>query len=477
MKRRPGDNRYLLRQDQTWSVVVEVPPSLRPILGRRLKKTLGTRDVFLARAKRWRVVAELKECIAAARRGSGLSEAMAYREEMEHALRLPGGDDDPDASPVALVGDAIVDRAEAIEREQGYAEAKAFADIALARATPIALYVDAWLSEGSLGGAPLKPRTKLERQRTIERLVNWLEHEKLAPTVEAVTRRVAGRFVSQELLPTGRAPITLAKHVQSLSNYWRWLQKRGHVSDEMADPWARQAPRKGSPTVNSIDAERPFTDDEIRRLLASSPDATMGDFIKMAALTGMGREEIGRLTVADCAGGVFVVRSGKTAAAARRVPIHSALSLMVETRLKGKPTDAYLFHELRSGTFDRTDPLGKAFTRYRRSLGIQEGTGRRSMVNFHSFRRWFVTTAINAGCVPHMVSLVVGHSEGREGMTKGRYWAGADDDKLRQVVEAVRLPDLTTAGSPHRRAATGTEIAATPAGSPEKSAAVSTDSL
>lgn len=110
--------------------------------------------------------------------------------------------------------------------------------------------------------------------------------------------------------------------------------------------------------------------------------------------------------------------------------------------MNGIPRDAYLFHELRSGTFDRTDPLGKAFTRYRRSLGIQEGTGRRSMVNFHSFRRWFVTAAINAGCAPHMVSLVVGHSEGREGMTKGRYWAGADDEKLRAVVEAVKLPEV-----------------------------------
>jgi hypothetical protein len=280
MKKNSGDNRYLLRQDQTWSVVVEVPPSLRPILGRRLKKTLGTRDVFIARAKRWRVLAELKERIEAARRGSsGVPEALAFRQEMEEAQQSPGDPHD-EVSPLSLVGDAIVDRAEAIERERGYADARVFADIAFGRTTPIALYVDAWLSEGSLGGAPLKPRTRLQRKRTVEKLIKWLEHEKLAPTVEAVTRRVAGRFVSEELIPSGRARITLAKHVQILSSYWRWLQKRGHVSDEMLDPWARQAPHQGSPTVNSIDAERPFTDDEIRRLLASPPDATMGEFIR-----------------------------------------------------------------------------------------------------------------------------------------------------------------------------------------------------
>jgi integrase len=112
------------------------------------------------------------------------------------------------------------------------------------------------------------------------------------------------------------------------------------------------------------------------------------------------------LTVADSTGGVFVVRSGKTAAAARRVPSHSALSPIVETRMKGKPADAHLFHELRSAR--STGPTRcMAFTRYRCSLGIQEGAGRRSMVNFHSFRRWFVTTAMNAGCVPDMLSLVV----------------------------------------------------------------------
>jgi hypothetical protein len=63
--------------------------------------------------------------------------------------------------------------------------------------------------------------------------------------------------------------------------------------------------------------------------------------------------------------------------------------------------------------------------------GIQEGNGRRSRVNFHSLRRWFITTAINAGQPTHIVSLVVGHKEGRKGMTLGRYWQGADDPLLR----------------------------------------------
>jgi len=102
---------------------------------------------------------------------------------------------------------------------------------------------------------------------------------------------------------------------------------------------------------------------------------------------------------------------------------------------------AYLFHELVSQRVERTDAIGKAFGRYRDKIGIADRSQgqRRSLVNFHSFRRWFITEAINAGCEPHMVSLVVGHTEGRKGMTLGRYWNGADDEALRSVVEAVKL--------------------------------------
>jgi integrase len=170
------------------------------------------------------------------------------------------------------------------------------------------------------------------------------------------------------------------------------------------------------------------------------PRLALAEFMRVAALTGMRREEIGQLRLADCAGGVFIVQQGKTAAARRRVPIHSELAALVARRSKGKMTDAFLFHELRSQNSERTDPIGKVFTRYRRSLGIQFGTGRRSLVTFHSFRRWFITRAVNAGQPPHIVSLLVGHKEGRKGMTLGRYWQGAEDDALRACVEAVKLP-------------------------------------
>ena len=345
-----------------------------------------------------------------------------------------------DEDQAGFVRSLIYDRVEQLEaRKSTEAQATAFGGIATGRATPLRLYVDQWLAEGALRGVPLKERTKAERRRAVDKLAEWMMRAKIAATVEAVTRRVAGRYVSEELIPSGRDPVTLGKSVRSLTSYWAWLQKRGHLPEDGRNPWAGQAPQKRANDFGEVGNERAFTDGEVARLLASPPNGTLADFVRVGALTGMRREEIGQLRIADCADGIFILQRGKTAAARRRVPIHSGLVDIVTRRSRGKPATTYLFHELVSQNAERTDPIGKAFMRYRRSLGIQDGAGRRSLVNFHSLRRWFVTRAINAGQPAHIVSLVVGHKEGRKGMTLGRYWDGADDPILRDCVEAVKL--------------------------------------
>ena len=75
---------------------------------------------------------------------------------------------------------------------------------------------------------------------------------------------------------------------------------------------------------------------------------------------------------------------------------------------------------------------------------------RQSNVDFHSFRRWFITKAEQAGVPPNIISTVVGHAEGRQGMTLGVYSGGPSLDRLRTCVEAVRLPSgpVDESGSP-----------------------------
>jgi len=55
-------------------------------------------------------------------------------------------------------------------------------------------------------------------------------------------------------------------------------------------------------------------------------------------------------------------------------------------------------------------PTSKRFRTYRRGLGVDDQVEpkRRSLVNFHSFRRWFITKAEQAGIHPHIIAVVVG---------------------------------------------------------------------
>lgn len=154
--------------------------------------------------------------------------------------------------------------------------------------------------------------------------------------------------------------------------------------------------------------------------------------------------EIVTLRVEQCADKWFTLRDAKTQAGVRKVPIHSALSGLIERRAKGKGPKDWLFHELadknEAGTAGAVST--KQFTRYRERCGVadnREGR-RRSLANFHSFRRWFTTQAEQAGQPETTVAVIVGHVEGRKSITFGVYSKGPSEEQRRACVEAVRLP-------------------------------------
>ena len=58
-------NQYIHQRRQGWYVRVVVPPRLRPIVGKaHVVKSLRTRDVELARVRRWGVLAAVTEWFA-----------------------------------------------------------------------------------------------------------------------------------------------------------------------------------------------------------------------------------------------------------------------------------------------------------------------------------------------------------------------------------------------------------------------------
>jgi site-specific recombinase XerD len=318
------------------------------------------------------------------------------------------GEGAPD--PLSLANWLLQDEADDIEAGRGSAAARSFVGIARGMATPLLLHIDSWLREGGTKG-PLTPRTGAQYRADLNDLAEWAKGIGIT-TVEDFTEVVAGGYVTEQLVGRGVHWATANRKITAASAYWRWLRKRAGIK---AHPWAGQSLSKGS--ARSADkSKRPFLDPEVATLLAGDADAELADAMRVAALSGMRIEELYQLTVADCEGGWFRVRHAKTRAGVRRVPIHSGLLTIVTRRSDGKGRSNFLFHEPgppRAGR-QRSMALSKRFGRYRQGLGVHDQVegARHSRVDFHSWRRWFVTTARNAGVDRATVAAVVGHATG-----------------------------------------------------------------
>ena len=442
--------RNVEQRGETFYAVVEIPPSLRPAMGgkKRLRKTLGTNDPALARVKSFRVVADLKEQIATAKGplngGAILDEARALRSEMKeaspeeaqsvlgiiaelahHRLGKPVS-----PSPDPLTGEYEYDPV----REK---EADAFFKLASGQATPIDEFVDLWLAETSY-----RPRTEGDHRRAVKRLKEWG-----CDTLESVTRKKAGEFISHLVKSapphwTGDFK-TVNKLKSSLSAYWIWLRGKGHVENNI---WTDQPIARRKPNIEGPEEkERAFTDDEIFMLLNGPADQLTADIIRIGALSGMRIDEICSLKVTDCQNNIFSITRAKTNAGLRTVPIHPDLTAIITRRTKGKKPDRYIFEPdltppSKESTREISMPAVKRFSRYIRAVKVAvkiEGK-RRSLTNFHSLRRWFITKAEQAGQPETIIAAVVGHK--RDGMTLGVYSAGPSGDQFRKCVEAVMLP-------------------------------------
>jgi site-specific recombinase XerD len=442
--------RWMEVRGRTFYAVQAVPRPLWARVGkRRLVKSLGTRDHHVAIARRHAALAEFQRTFDRVRSADARVEAalewrqtFAAFEHGDTSRFSAGTSDGPITDPDELrtiASVVLADEAEDIESERGREAASAFVGIALGTATPLLLHMDAWLREGGAKG-PLAARTRTQYRSDVRGLAEWAGTIGIT-TVEAITEIVAGRYVTEQLVARGVHWATANRRITAASAYWRWLRKRAGVK---MNPWAGQSLSKAA-SRNGDKTKRPFSDAEAAMLLMGDAGIELADAMHVAALSGMRMEEIYRLTVADCANRWFRVRYAKTRAGVRRIPIHSALAAIVARRCEGKPANAFLFHEpgpVRDGR-ERSMSLSKRFGYYRRTLGVHETVegARHSRVDFHSWRRWFITAARNAGVDRAVVAAVVGHEVGN--LTDDTYSGGPGEKQLRACVEAVRLPGAT----------------------------------
>jgi integrase len=455
-----SDMRWLERRALGFYCVKAVPRPLWEAVGkRRLVESLKTRDLRCAQARRHRVLAKFDEQIeraaaqhrATAGRDPRVETGLAWRETFaaiargdKHVVARFRGHPIENPHTGDVISDPIEIAREVAEMvffdtvgEMNAKDAEVMAPIALGKATPLMAYVDAWIAEGGARG-PVRARTAQQYRTDLASFAAWLAAENIPVTIEAVTKSVAGRYASH-FVKAGGERKTANRKISAVSAYWRWLIKR---TERETNPWTGQSLSKAR-RPGEAKAKRGYLDAELLALLRGDPGEELADAIRIGALTGARLEEIYRLRIADCRGGWFSIREGKTAAAVRRVPIHADLSPIIDRRCQGKPDGAYLLHEAggdpKPGR-ERSMPASKRFGRYRKAVGVDERPeGRRSSrVDFHSLRRWFTTTARNKGVDLATVQAIIGHDTGN--LADDVYSDGPDDGLLRRAVEVVRLP-------------------------------------
>lgn len=466
MPRKPDPkNGYLELHDGYYRVTMGVPAKLRPLLGYRLKQALGTKSLLSANVLKRPVVKDFKARIDKAWETLGNQPRSAQTEAIEWAKTVSDARqrNDPElyellaainlrayqirfegaATRLAEVddGESLEQHEEAVPREDAEQRAAHFAAVARGTATPISLHHDAFIKS-----TKIKERSLKDDVRALHILLKWCAARGIEPYLERVTIKVAVRFVDEIEEFTGLGWASCTKYIGRLRVYWKYLVKRTPIETNV---WIGIGLSK--PRIEPDEEERAFTDAEVQRLLMGTADPAMLDVMLVAGLTGARLDAVIDLRVGECADGWFTFKPQKKERTVRDVPIHPELRELVARRAEGKKLGDDLFPEwpgprAAGSVRERSSYFSKRFTKYRRDLGVDdvvEGK-RRSLVNFHSFRRWFITKAERAGVDGDLLAAIVGHK--RSGLTLGRYSEGPEMEVAKAAVAKVRLPPLD--GSP-----------------------------
>lgn len=459
-RQRNNARRHMELKRRVWWFRIGIPDDCQPYFGRGglHRENLQTGDIRIAMERRDEAERAFHVLVRKIRAGEAVAPSTltardrgeAWREAVADLRRDPDSNrsDEGEESPASLAMSLAEEEAERLSRR----ERREFTKALVGNAT-----IDEHL-EPYLKAIKLASKTTDERRGLLKRFARWCDKEGLR--LPGVDRKAAGRYVTAEIEPMHFR--TAKKHMTALRGYWDYLTIRGHVpgavmsGKAVESPWLAQMLPNNKRRVEHGEKdsdERPFTTEELQTLLYADYPAKVGeefqqqiaDALRMSCLSGMRLAEVITLWVEDVHDDLFDLQQGKTGNAPRKVPIHSDLKEIVARRTKDKEPRGWLFHEL----VDKRNPgdtFGKRFNRYRKALGVDDKRDghRRSLVNFHSCRRWFTTQAEMAGIPETTTATVIGHSEGRKGQTYGGYSGGPSEEQRRACVEAVKLPGAGT---------------------------------
>lgn len=423
---------YIERRGDFWSAFIQVPKDLLPYYtGKKLRAALHTTDRQIAKVKALEHVIKWKgefEYYRSALR----NEVEATPEQMEAKLKAEF-DNIPSEEPIVLDDGSVewinVDREAEVksfaaeyyqpDRLDRQAQEKLSVAVGVATGQLVRLsdYIDGWVEQWDV-----KDKTKDDGRRTVQDFVKHL------PYLHSV-KRVAVKTYFNEL---GLAYKTQTKRLTFLRQFWIYVHDQLEI-DEIPDPWRDAIPKKikkanASANDKPIWDREAFTIEQLHQLHREANGQDLKDLIKIAAYTGMRREEICSLSHIEAEN--FVVLDAKTEAGNRVIPIHPKLR---EDNIleRWEATKANLSTNMYGS---RSDAIGKRFGRLKTSLGF-EGN-----YTFHSIRHTVASELFRIDPTQHLVlSLMLGHSTKamQSSMTLNTYVHGNDMVRARELIEGI----------------------------------------
>jgi hypothetical protein len=459
---------YLTVHDGMWRVSMGVPRELRDVLGSRLVKSTGTRSKAQAKLVRNEIVPVFKKRIEDAwtarggRKGSIVHEALQFRKAFEDA--------GPKGSMTYQDVDALYQERLRELYDEGYTEVfvegneesppdwipavkpEAQREITLfnrvvgGNATPIEVPHRRFVES-----LKTKARSKLDEPRALAILLDWLQVQRIEAFIENVTVPVAIDFTDWLDASTDMSWASKAKYFGRIKFFWAWLVRKQIAKENPFRDLTIDRPE----TLREDD-ERPYTDAEVQKLLMGEPmeGDRMRDVMMIAALTGARLDAVIDLRVGALPSH-FTFKAQKKERGARDVPMHPDLAQIVARRIRGKQPDDDLFPEWPdtpdTSTRPRSAYFSKRYTKYTSDLKVREEEKgrRRSKINFHSWRRWFITKLERARVREGLIAAIVGHK--RPGMTLGLYSGGPEFDEAIEAIARVKLPPLDGSPVPEER--------------------------
>jgi integrase len=396
---------YAYLKQQCWLYRRNYPKELQGVLGQAFKQSLKTGDARVAKARAAEVNAKYEEIVAKAREG-GLV-------EKPEPVRVAA----PVFAPVLVIGRLAVRRLaqDYLNRRSNELQPGGFKSVRFS----IGLFVSAF------GDRQVGQVTRDDAASFVRRL------GELSKDV-GKSYRAKGLGLEELVKLSGHAkilPQTQRRIVTQVGHFLDWVVYQGELA---ANPFSTVRV-EGKSKVHSYVAP---TDEEVCRLMRLA-DARIADVMSLCLLSGMRSGEAVGLVRDDLVWkgnlGWFawvrpnVVRTLKTDAAERFIPLHSSLWQMLAQR----PKTGRLFPEL------DVSVVTKRFAKMKGEAGID-----RPGLVFHSTRKWFVTQCERAGVPEHWTASIVGHQSARSEnrMTYGIYSAGISDEQKRAIVEKVGLP-------------------------------------